>query len=96
MKVQCKNCLPNEGIDIPDFTQSEKETLFELNLKSPLRTVKHLIDNFKVSHTDAKYIVTHINTAYGHCKCCEFDNLDEEYMKCLKCGALNFNWKSNG
>ncbi len=95
MKVQCKNCLQNEVVEIPDFTQSEKNGLLELNLKSPLHTVKHLIDNFKVSHRDAKYIVTHINTDYGRCKRCIFDNLDEEYIKCPKCGALNFNWKIN-
>lgn len=95
MKVQCKNCLQNEVVEIPDFTQSEKNGLLELNLKSPLHTVKHLIDNFKVSHRDAKYIVTHINNDYGRCKRCIFDNLDEEYIKCPKCGALNFNWKIN-
>lgn len=95
MKVQCKNCLQNEVVDIPDFTQPEKKGLLELNLKSPLHTVKHLIDKFKVSHRDAKYIVTHINTDYGHCKRCAFDNLDGEYIKCPKCDALNFNWKIN-
>ena len=93
MKVQCKNCLENEEIEIPDFTQSEKRDLLGINLKSPLHAVKHLIDNFKVSHRDAKYIVIHINPKYGHCKRCMLDILDEEYIKCPKCGALNFNWK---
>jgi len=51
------------------------------------------MNNFKVNHRDAKYIVTHINTEYGRCKRCIFNNLDEEYVKCPKCGALNFNWK---
>jgi predicted Zn-ribbon and HTH transcriptional regulator len=95
MKVQCKNCLENEAVEIPDFTQSEKKYLLELNQKSPLHTVKYLIDNFKASHRDAKYMVTHISIEYGRCKHCIFDNLDEEYIKCPKCGALNFNWKIN-
>lgn len=93
MKVHCKNCLHNEVVEIPDFTQAEKKELYELNLNSPLQTVKHLIGKFKVKHIDAKYIVTHINKAYGHCNRCSFKNLDEEYTKCPKCGALNFNWK---
>lgn len=95
MKVQCKNCLQNEVVEIPDFTQSEKMDLMEYYQKSPLHTVKHLINNFKVRHIDAKYIVTHINKDYGRCNRCIYDNLDEEYIKCPKCGALNFNWKTN-
>lgn len=95
MKVQCKNCSPEEGIEIPDFTQSEKVELHELNLTSPLHTVKLLMSKFKVKHIDAKYIVTHINRDYGQCKRCSFNKLDEEYIKCPKCGALNFNWKIN-
>lgn len=95
MKVQCKNCLQNEVVEIPDFTQSEKKDLLECYQKSPLDAVKHLMHSLKVSHRDAKYIVTHINPNYGRCKRCIFDNLDEEYMKCPKCGALNFNWKIN-
>lgn len=82
-------------VEIPDFTQSDKKDLWELNSKLPLHAVKHLIKNYKVSHRDAKYIVTHINTDYGRCKRCTFDNLDEEYIKYPKCGALNFNWKIN-
>jgi hypothetical protein len=95
MKVKCKNCLPKEGIEIPDFTPSEKKRLWELKLKSPIHSVKHLIDNFKLSHSDAKYITLHINKDYGRCNRCSFDKLDEEYIKCPKCGALNFNWKIN-
>jgi hypothetical protein len=92
MKVQCKNCLP-EGIEIPDFNQLEKHKLLELTIQSPIRSVKYIIDNYKLSHRDAKYIVTHINKTYGRCNCCVFDKLEEEYIKCPKCGALNFNWK---
>jgi hypothetical protein len=95
MKVQCKNCLPKEGIEIPDFTQSEKSRLLELTIQSPIHSIKYIVDNFRLSHRDAKYIVTHINTKYGHCNHCSFDKLDQQYINCPKCGALNFNWKTD-
>jgi len=95
MIVKCKNCLPKEGIDIPDFAISEKSKLIEFTIQSPLHTTNYLIDNVKLSHKDAKYIVTHINKIYGQCNRCKFDQLDEEYISCPKCGALNFNWKTD-
>jgi hypothetical protein len=94
MKVQCNHCLPKEGIEIPDFNQSDKMRLQELKLQSPVHSVKYLLDNHKLSHRDAKYVTLHINTQYGHCHRCSFDNLDEEYINCPACGALNFNWKT--
>jgi hypothetical protein len=93
MIVKCENCLPKEGIEISDFTISEKRKLTELTIQSSLHSTKYIIDNLKLSHREAKYIVTHINIIYGQCKCCKFDKLDKEYMNCPKCGALNFNWK---
>ncbi len=95
MIVRCKNCLPKEGVEVPDFAISEKNKLAELIVQSPLHTTKYIIDNFKLSHRDAKYIVTHINRIYGQCNRCNFDTLDEEYINCPKCGALNFNWKTD-
>lgn len=92
MKVQCKNCLPKEGIEIPDFTQSDKNRMSEMKLESPIKTVKCLMDDYGLSHRDAKYIVTHINETYGKCNRCDFNNLDREYLTCPKCGAMNFNW----
>ncbi len=94
MILKCKNCLPTEGIEIPDFTLAEKCKLEELTIQSPLHTTKYIIENLKLSHRDAKYIVTHINRTYGKCNLCNFDNLDEEYINCPQCGALNFNWKT--
>jgi hypothetical protein len=93
MKVQCKHCLPREGIDIPNFKQSEKAGLLELAIQSPILCIKYIIDNFKLNHQYAKYIATHINKNYGKCNRCDFDKLDKEYVTCPKCGALNFNWK---
>lgn len=95
MIVKCKNCLPKEGIEVPDFAITEKSKLSELTIQSPLHSIKYFIDNFKLSHRDAKYIVTHINTIYGQCNRCKFDSLDREYINCPKCGALNFNWKTD-
>lgn len=95
MIVKCKNCLPVDGIEIPDFNQSEKDNLIRLISQSPLQTTKFIVDNFNLSHRDAKYMVTHINKIYGRCNCCTFDQLNEQYVECPKCGALNFNWKTN-
>ena len=93
MKVQCKNCLSKEELEIPDFTQLDKKSLYDMKLESSIKAVKLLIDDFKLSHRDAKYVVAHINERYGKCNRCNFDKLDREYLNCPKCGALNFNWK---
>jgi hypothetical protein len=93
MIVKCKNCLPKEGIVIPDFKQLEKNNLVELVINSPIYAVKYIVEKLMLSHSDAKYIVTHINKAYGKCNRCAFSSLEEEYITCPKCGALNFNWK---
>ena len=93
MKIRCKNCLPKEGIEIPDFTQSEKLKLLQLKTESPIHLVKYIVDNYALGHGDAKYVVTHINKVYGHCNHCIFNKLDGEYTNCPKCGALNLNWK---
>jgi 4-hydroxy-3-methylbut-2-en-1-yl diphosphate synthase IspG/GcpE len=93
MKVICKKCSPNEEIEIPDFKQSDKSKLQKSAIKLPLLSIKYLIDNYQVSLTNAKYMTNHINRIYGHCNRCKFDKLDEEYINCPKCGALNFNWK---
>lgn len=94
MKVACKNCLPKEGIQIPSFSQREKEKLWLLKNDSPIRTVKRLIEEHSFSHRDAKFIVTHINIKYGKCNRCKSKNLDREYIECPKCGSLNFNWEN--
>jgi hypothetical protein len=95
MIVKCKNCLPKEGVVVPDFSILEKSKLVGLTVQSPLHSAKYIIDNFKLSHMVAKYILTHINRTFGQCNRCKFDDLDEEYINCPKCGALNFNWKTD-
>lgn len=93
MKVQCKKCSPKLEIEIPDFSQSEKQKIFTLRIQSTLQAMKYLIDNFSINDFQAKYILLHTNKTYGLCKRCVFDRLDKEYITCPKCGALNFNWK---
>jgi Zn finger protein HypA/HybF involved in hydrogenase expression len=93
MKVQCKNCLPKEGIEVPELKQSDKNRLSKMKQESPIKTVKCLMDDYGLSHLESKYITTHINENYGKCNRCDFNELDQEYLNCPKCGALNFNWK---
>lgn len=95
MKVKCKNCAPEEGIEVPDFSQSEKNKIHEIVLEARLYAVKYIVEDLGLGRRDAKYIVTHVNSVYGHCNRCTFDKLDEEYITCPKCGALNFNWKTD-
>jgi len=95
MKVQCKNCLPKEGIEIPDFSLVDKIQLWEARQNSPLRAVSILIKEKGFTHRAAKFITAHINDEYGQCNRCNFKALKEEYTKCPKCGALNFNWDLN-
>ncbi|MBD0404491.1 hypothetical protein [Flammeovirga sp. EKP202] len=93
MKVKCKHCLPKEGIEVPAFSLSDKNRLFEIKQESSIKTVKFLMDNYKLSHLESKYITAHINDRYGKCNRCSFNDLVDEYVNCPKCGALNFNWK---
>lgn len=95
MRVQCSKCIPEEGIDIPDFSFSEQNKILKLMIQSPMRSFTYLMNNLNLSHRDAKYIITHINKTYGHCNRCTFEQLEQEYRNCPKCGALNFNWKTN-
>jgi hypothetical protein len=95
MKLKCKNCSPKERIDIPEFSQPDKNRLSEMKQDSPIKTVKYLMDNYKFSHLESKYITNHINKCHGKCNRCDFNELDREYLNCPKCGALNFNWKTD-
>ncbi|MEZ0128910.1 3-deoxy-D-manno-octulosonic acid transferase, partial [Flavobacterium sp. LBUM151] len=89
MKVQCKNCLPEEGIDIPDFNQSEKQTLTEFAIQSSIYSTKYIINEYALSHLHAKYIVSHINKTYGRCNRCVFDKLDSSKQKIEAIGFHN-------
>ncbi len=93
MNIQCKNCMPKEGIEIPTFAQSDKQQLLEWKKVSPLHAVRQLMEVNQFSHINAKYIITHINTEYGSCNRCNFDSLDQENITCPKCGSFNFNWE---
>jgi hypothetical protein len=93
MRVHCKYCLPKEGIDLPNFTESDKQRLWQLKFQPPLFAVKELMTVDKMTHRDAKYVVMHINETCGHCNRCSSKDLKGEYINCPTCGALNFNWQ---
>jgi len=65
----------------------------KLKMKSSPLIVKKLVEEFKLSLLDSKFILHHINVVYGHCNRCKHQGLKEEYINCPKCKALNFNWK---
>ncbi len=94
MKVKCTRCLPEEGIEIPEFTQEEKRKLLELKSISSIQAVKALRQGFPFSLKDSKYITLHINK-HGECHRCKYSKLMGEYVACPKCKALNFNWEIN-
>ena len=93
MRIKCKNCVPKVGIEKPNFTLTEKQELWELKTEKTIFAIKTLIDKYEFSHQEAKYIITHINSNYGKCNRCNYNNLVGEYLNCPKCKALNFNWK---
>ncbi len=93
MTIKCKNCLPKNGIAIPEFTELQRSALILLAASTPLKAIKCLMFDFKLNLFEAKYVITHLNKTYGHCNRCSFQKLDEAYINCPKCGSLNFNWK---
>lgn len=95
VKVACNKCLPLEQIEIPDFTQAEKNRLLELTIQSTMLSIKYITDNYAVSYRDAKFMVNHINKIHGYCNRCNFEKLEGEYIACARCEALNFNWKKS-
>ncbi len=92
MRVKCKNCLPKEGIEIPDFSINERKTIVKLKQLSPLLLIKHLIEKSNLTALEAKYVTKHVNLHFGHCNCCQYIDLEEGIVDCPKCKALNFNW----
>lgn len=95
IKIQCLKCLPEEGIECPDFSLSEKNKLSKMVKNNYLNSIVYLKEQYRLSLHDAKYIVMHINETDGQCNRCNFDHLTGEYTQCPKCGAFNFNWLLN-
>lgn len=93
MRVKCKNCLPKEGIDLPEFSLADKRLLTETKIESPVKVINLLMVNYKLPMLESKYITLHINEKYGECNRCKYDAMDQENMTCPKCKALNLNWK---
>nr|WP_321233806.1 hypothetical protein [uncultured Psychroserpens sp.] len=93
MKVYCKRCNQNEAFEVPEFSISEKRKIRNLKIESSLKAIKTIVDNYSITHRDAKFVVRHINLEYGSCNRCDVNDISTEYSTCPKCNAMNFNWK---
>ena len=92
MNKTCKKC-ENETPDL-DLTEEARLKLYGLIYQDlKLFAVKHLMDEHKIAHREAKIIVDHLNRDYGKCGRCDFDELNKECVECPKCGAFNYNIK---
>ncbi|WP_046757776.1 hypothetical protein [Kordia jejudonensis] len=92
MKLNCKKC--GNEIYLLHLTEEQKFEIWGM-VKQDLKlfAIKKIVDDFGLSHKEAKIIVSHINPDYGTCNRCENDELDSENIECIKCGAFNFNFK---
>ncbi len=92
MKKKCPRCS-NDEYEVPDFTQQEKRVLSGLKANNKLgELIEKLESLYDIRSIDAKFSLMHINKKYGKCNRCKVDYLEEEYVLCPKCNALNFNW----
>lgn len=94
MYLNCQRCNRNEIIKVPEFSDSEKQTIHSLIIHSAIKAIQFLSETYKITLKEAKFIVSHINLEFGKCQRCNFENLIEEYKECPKCKAMNFNWKN--
>ncbi len=92
MKSDFKRC----GSEIRELNFKEEDK-FEIwgmmNQDLKLFAIKKLIDEYKLSHKEAKVIVAHLNKEFGKCHRCNFENLNEENVECPKCKSFNYNLK---
>jgi len=94
MRTSCKRC--NSEIKNLNFSEEQKLEIWGLiNQDLKLFAVKKLIDEYKLSHKEAKIIIAHLNKDFGECHRCNFKDLSEEYKECPKCKAFNYNLKVN-
>lgn len=80
MRIKCKNCLPKEGIDVPNFSISDKKLFTETKSNSSIKAVKLLMNKYHLTHLESKYIVAHINKKFGSCNRHNYIELDKEYV----------------
>ncbi len=91
MLFYCKKC--NNDIKKLNFQEE-----FHLEIWAMLRqglklfAIQRLVDEYKLSHKEAKTVIAHYND-YGKCHRCNYNHLDKEYINCPQCNAFNYNLK---
>lgn len=94
MKVMCLRCNKTDSFEVPDFSTSDREKIIDFTNSSPIQTIKFMMDNYRLNHREAKFIVMHLNLIHNQCHRCG-SALVGEYCNCKKCKALNLNWNIN-
>lgn len=88
----CKKC--NLNITIPTLTEEEKLELYALKDSNfSLFFIDKIMKISSLNSKEAKILNKHLNTNYGKCFNCNYDNLINENTDCPKCNAFNLNWK---
>lgn len=90
MNRNCSRC----GNEIIELNLSDEQVVEIWGLQRQdlkLFIVKKFKDEFGFSHSEAKFIMDHLNPEIGQCQRCDFDGLDGEYVDCPKCKAFNYN-----
>lgn len=86
----CKACK-QEIIQLP-LTIEQKYYLYGA-MKSDLKlfAANKIQSDFGLNKVEAQSILEHLNSPFGKCCNCEFDELKEENIECPNCGKLNYN-----
>ena len=92
MNKKCKRCnWEIAKLKLTEEQRLEIRSLLSQDLK--MFAIQHLHQNLKISLTEAKGIILHLNKEFGKCIRCDFENLKEENIECPKCKAFNYNLK---
>jgi len=86
----CKACK-QEIIQLP-LTVEQKYYLHGA-MKSDLKlfAANKLKSEFGLNKVEAESVLEHLNSPFGKCCNCEFDELKDENIECPNCGKLNYN-----
>ena len=90
MSLSCKRCIG----PIPRLAWSKDEieqVTLDIRQRKRMHVVKWLVFSKKMSHLEAKSIVSHFNAVYGQCHRCNNDALEGDHLECPKCKAFNYN-----
>lgn len=92
LKVRCENCIPKDGVELPNFSDNQKRDLVLTKRSHTIRVIKKLRNDFQLKNVEAKYIGIHITMNHGECHKCLSNIGNCENINCENCGALNYNW----